>query len=175
MIEIKIDTLYEALEKKVKIELKRAEKDQEEFDYWSQVLHCDLEEKTIIIDVPRGSPDLEDLKTNDQIVVNFIHKESPFIFNSSVVGLVQVGPPGEQPEQAVVIALPETISGEEKIHLEGEVKNVYQFENSRETVFDIMFKPRALDKLSFKKKCKEYRPVRDETGTATADQIIGIP
>ena len=163
------------------------------------------------------------MKPDDRIVVNFIHKESPFSFNSMVQGLTAVELLSGQKSRVLLITLPESICGEERrdflkvgtppfdvdikvitsqdivkqllgkkfkaasvnlsgggialekksedlpfavgdilelnlhlppndtIRIEGEIVNIYQFENTERMIFGIKFIQRSLDKLCFKK------------------------
>jgi c-di-GMP-binding flagellar brake protein YcgR len=222
MIELKIDTLYQAVKKGIDIELRPTGQSSEGSLFSSRFLECDEEEKKIIIDDPKASPGIKALEIDDEIVVHFFLKESPFIFYSKVLGLTTYKPLGEPTTRALVIALPEVILNEERrdfhkvgtpafavdvkviesedkrlqirgskikvtclnisgggiaveredgnlplspgdilelnIHLpdhtvsmEGEVMNVYQFENSERIIFGIRFVQRSMDRLAFRR------------------------
>lgn len=114
MIEIKIDTLYEAVEKGADIELRPTEQSSEESLFSSRFLECDEEEEKIIIDDPKAPPGIKALEIDDEIVVHFICKETPFIFYSKVLGITTFKPLGEPTTEALMIALPEVLLSEER-------------------------------------------------------------
>ncbi len=114
MIELKIDILYEAIEKQVNIELRHAETKPDEVLFLSAFIQYDTGEKVITIDFPTVSSTMGSLKKNDPVVVKFIHKESPFIFNSSVLGITGYEAPGEPKKQVMQLILPESIFGDER-------------------------------------------------------------
>lgn len=114
MIELKIETLYQAIEKKTRIRLKRTSTAENEFPFSSRFLGFQKEAKAIIIDFPTFSYESDPLKKGNQIVVHFIHRESPFIFYSNVLGLTDYKATGNQGIHAMKIAQPGTILSEER-------------------------------------------------------------
>lgn len=115
MIEIKIDTLYDAIKKKAAIELRHADVKNESEDvlFFSKFLGYSLEKGMITIDFPTISEALGALRKNDRVVVKFFHMDSPFIFKSTIMDLDSLDLTGRQKKQ-MVISLPPTILGEER-------------------------------------------------------------
>jgi c-di-GMP-binding flagellar brake protein YcgR len=115
MIELKIDNLYQAIEKKVSIELRRSEKSPEEVLFFSYFVQQNPEDnQQLLIDFPTPSAELEALKRDDAVVVKFEYKDSPYIFNSTVIGLTKYQLPGEGEKQGMIIEMPESIFGDER-------------------------------------------------------------
>jgi len=115
MIEIKISTLYDAIDKKTAIELRHTDTQDASAEvlFFSKFLDYSLEKGVITIDFPTISAALGALRKNDNVVVKFFYKDSPFIFQATVLDLN--GP--EQPESArkqMTISLPPVILGEER-------------------------------------------------------------
>ncbi len=225
MIEIKIDMLLHAIENKIVVELRPAEKSHENILFFSKLLACDEEKKGIVIDFPIASSELMALKLAEAVVIKFIYTDSPFFFNSNILDLAYYLQTEEPDKRRMLLAMPETIFGEERrgylklntppfavtvkvikstdmakhlsqrtyksvavnisgggiaienmegklpltvgdivslsvslpenaVTLEGEVLNVYPFENSERVSFGIRFMQRNMDTLNYKRNVK---------------------
>lgn len=130
MIELKSDILFEAIELLVGIEMRKKEGETgesiaeqtegspEEVLFLSHFVRLtkdeNSEEEHIIIDFPTASQELEALKKDDEVIVKFNHKDSPYIFFSSVIGLTEYEPDPGNRQQGMAIQLPESIFGDER-------------------------------------------------------------
>lgn len=114
MIELKIDTLFRAIESNITIEMRPAEQSHQDVLFFSKLLAYDVENKTIIIDFPIASAQLMAFKVNDPVVIKFIYTDSPFIFDSQVLDLYCSHLTSEPGTRKMMLAMPEKILGEER-------------------------------------------------------------
>jgi PilZ domain len=114
MIEIKIDTLYKAIDSHVAFELRPVEQSEEEILFFSKFLKYDIDKGMMVIDFPIASAALKALNINDAVEINFIFKESPFLFQARVLGFSDKINHQEESKRVMVLTLPENILGKER-------------------------------------------------------------
>jgi c-di-GMP-binding flagellar brake protein YcgR len=117
MIELKADTLFEAIRDNVDIELRSDKPDRKETEdvlFFSKFLAFDANRKIVIIDFPSASSVLHVISENDPVMVKYIHKESPFVFHSKVLGITALSKPGQEKRQVMLMSLPLTVKANER-------------------------------------------------------------
>ncbi|MCP4221005.1 MAG: flagellar brake protein [bacterium] len=112
--DINIEILYKAVEENINIVMGHSERDKDAFNFSSRFLEYNLEEKTITIDFPSTTQDVEKLRRRDFVVIYFIYKNSRFVFHSRVLKLTKYQLPDGRKIKGMLIMLPEFIGDGER-------------------------------------------------------------